>query len=137
MSLFTIVYVSAARAGLRRPDVEAIVRNAREFNGSRGITGMLLHCDGSFMQALEGEESLLVDLYTGIRNDRRHSGVTTVIAEPLAEREFAGWALGFEDLRWQSEAEASQFGSRLATLGGRARSYRLLEGFRDRTLRAV
>jgi len=70
MSLFSIVYVSSARPGLRRPDLEAIASGAREFNGSRGITGMLLHDDGSFMQALEGEESLLQQLLSDGREDR-------------------------------------------------------------------
>ena len=136
MSLFTIVYVSSARIGLRRPDLKAIVGGARDFNGSQGITGMLLHCDGSFMQALEGEESQLLDLYGRIRKDRRHSGVITVIAEPLAEREFGNWAMGFENLRQPPPPVVPHFSEVLSEVGGRGRSYRLLESFRDRTLSA-
>jgi len=134
MSLFSIVYVSSARVGLRRPDLEAIAAGAREFNGSRCISGLLLHGDGSFMQALEGEESLLLDLYTRIRNDRRHGGVITLVAEPLAEREFAGFAMAFENLHLPLPAEHSHFQGGAAAAGNRGRSYRLLQGFRERAL---
>lgn len=136
MSLFTILYVSSARAGLRAPDIGAIVTGAREFNGSCGVTGMLMHCDGSFMQALEGEEALLTTLYTRIRNDRRHSGVITVIAEPLHEREFSQWAMGFEDLRAPPTSATPHFSGIASSAASRGRSYRLLESFRNRVLRA-
>lgn len=134
MSLFSIVYVSSARPGLRRPDLEAIASGAREFNGSRGITGMLLHDDGSFMQALEGEESLLLDLYTRIRNDRRHGGVITLLAEPLAEREFAGFAMAFENLHIPHHPALSLFNAMREQAGMLGRSYALLQSFRDRVL---
>lgn len=128
MVLYTIVYVSSARRGLTGPDIDAIVKGAREFNGSHGITGALLHHDGSFMQAIEGEESVVRPLYLRICKDPRHQSVITLMAEPIETREFADWAMGFENL---SRAVLTEPAPRLIGAAAERKGYsiRLLEDF--------
>jgi hypothetical protein len=58
---------------------------------------MLLHSDsdGSFFQVLEGEPCAIEQLWKKLNLDKRHSHVTAIIREPIAERAFAGWTMGF------------------------------------------
>lgn len=128
MVLYSIVYVSSARRGLTEQDIDAIVKGAREFNGSHSVTGALLHHDGSFMQAIEGEETVIRELYLRICRDPRHQSVITLMAERIEVREFAGWAMGFENLSRvvRTHAAPDVLG---AAAERRGRSARLLEDF--------
>jgi hypothetical protein len=51
-----IAYVSSASWNLLPEQVERIVAESRRYNALTGVTGVLLHCDGNFMQYIEGEE---------------------------------------------------------------------------------
>jgi hypothetical protein len=64
------------------------------------LTGMLLHCDrdGSFFQVLEGESAATDQLFQKILRDERHSHVTLIIREPIAERSFGDWSMGFSSV---------------------------------------
>ena len=44
---------------------------------------------------LEGEAAVVDSLYTKIGRDKRHARVTQVIREPILERDFTGWTMGF------------------------------------------
>jgi len=72
-----------------------LLTRARQFNHSRSITGMLLYCDGSFFQVLEGEEPEIDALYRMIRKDPRHGKITQIIKEPIAHRSFSEWSMAF------------------------------------------
>ena len=140
-SLFTIVYVSSATGRPGDAQLMRILETARHFNGGQGITGMLLYRDGSFMQALEGPAQAVRDLYLRIRLDPRHRSVTTLVAEPLQQREFADWSMGFHNLDDSarrpagiSEAERVFFSLDRESQAARGVAYRLLAGFRDRAL---
>src|ERR1700712_108942 len=72
--LIRLVYASRA-VGSFHDDVPGILQWSRDFNPSLEVTGMLCCLDGVYMQYLEGEESVLEDLFASIRKDTRHSGV--------------------------------------------------------------
>jgi hypothetical protein len=59
---------------------------------------MLLYKDGNVMQALEGEEGAVRNLYERIGRDPRHRGVQTLLQEPRERRQFPDWSMGFRDL---------------------------------------
>jgi hypothetical protein len=59
---------------------------------------MLLHAEGSFFQVLEGPEDVLQALYRRISADKRHTQVTKIIWEPIAERAFDAWTMGFHQV---------------------------------------
>jgi hypothetical protein len=52
---------------------------ARDTNARLGLTGMLLHAEGSFFQVLEGQADVVDALYAKIECDQRHAQVTLII----------------------------------------------------------
>jgi hypothetical protein len=90
-----IAYVSTASWNLLREDLEAIVSAARGHNAQSGVTGILLYCDGNFMQYIEGPDTAVLEVFERIRRDERHYQVNELMNLPIAEREFGDWTLGF------------------------------------------
>ncbi len=98
-----VVYVSAATRPLARGELLALLAESRANNAAAEVTGMLLHVEGAFMQALEGPGPALDETMTRIRRDPRHDGVTLLAREAVAERGFADWSMALGDV---SRAEA-------------------------------
>ena len=96
--MFSLVYVSSAHRPFTPDELVELLRQSHEKNARLGITGMLLYKDGNFMQALEGEEAAVRELYATILRDARHHDVITLLEEEVPEREFAAWSMGFFDL---------------------------------------
>jgi Sensors of blue-light using FAD len=96
-SLEHIIYASVAAQDFGAPQLAELLQKARTANERLGLTGMLLHTDsdGSFFQVLEGEPSAIDQLLQKLNLDKRHSNLTLIIREPIAERAFAGWTMGF------------------------------------------
>jgi hypothetical protein len=94
-ALITVVYVSAATQPMSTPELEALLVHARQHNRQYGLTGVLLYYDGSFIQCLEGPESALLPVYWRICADTRHHGVTELLREPIAQRSFSNWTMGY------------------------------------------
>jgi hypothetical protein len=92
--LVRLMYASRATAGLDAEEVHAIVRRSRADNPAAGITGVLCCSHGMFLQVLEGGRSAVNSLYKRIVCDRRHAGVELLTYDEIAERRFAGWAMG-------------------------------------------
>lgn len=95
---FRLVYVSAASRLLRQSELVALLAESREHNSRHGITGLLLYRDGDFMQLLDGEESVVRQLFGRIARDPRHRGVIVLVEENVAEPLFADWSMGFRNL---------------------------------------
>jgi hypothetical protein len=96
-SLEHVIYASVATQRFGAAQLTELLEKARAANDRLGLTGMLLHTesDGSFFQVLEGEPSAIDQLLLNLRLDKRHSHLTIIIREPIAERAFAGWTMGF------------------------------------------
>ena len=97
--MFHIIYASEASRSLTRQELLTLHSRAREKNRRVGITGMLIHKDGRFAQVLEGEEGAVRQLFDIIRQDGRHQDVNILMEGPIAQREFADWSMGFQDLQ--------------------------------------
>ena len=91
--LHTIVYVSHALGDVPDAELERILEVSRRNNTRDGITGALLHHDGSFMQCLEGDEAAVRTAYARIERDQRHGGVMVLLDEPITERSFPDWSM--------------------------------------------
>ena len=50
------------------------------------------------MQALEGEERMVRDLYAKISRDPRHNGILTLWQGTVPSRQFPDWSMGFRGL---------------------------------------
>ncbi len=92
-----VIYASAATTELGAPELAELLAKARTANERAGLTGMLLHsdADGSFFQVLEGETEAIDRLLSKLRADQRHSHLTIIIREPILQRDFADWTMGF------------------------------------------
>ena len=103
--LIHVIYNSAATKDFSEEDLTELLRRARNKNASLAITGMLLHVDGSFFQALEGPQQAVDTLVETIRGDSRHARVTIIIREPIAIRSFSEWTMGFTRMSQQELGE--------------------------------
>jgi hypothetical protein len=59
---------------------------------------LLPYRDRDFMQLLDGEESVVRQLFGRIARDPRHRGVIVLVEENVAEPLFADWSMGFRNL---------------------------------------
>jgi predicted nucleic acid-binding Zn ribbon protein len=96
MELIHCIYCSAATdEALGHELLEEILKQSQSNNKKAGITGMLLFDSGTFFQVLEGDKSKVEKLYSKIRKDPRHERVRKLIAEPIEERAFGEWSMGY------------------------------------------
>ena len=93
--LYQIIYASAATRPIEQDELLGMLKLAREKNKRLGITGMLLHCEGSFIQALEGPKDRVMDLLRVIEQDLRHQRVAVLFEGPIKSRSFSQWSMGF------------------------------------------
>lgn len=133
-TLMSIVYGSTATVPFSEADLALLMTVSRTNNEPLGLTGLLLHRDGQFMQALEGPERAVRTTLARIAADPRHTGVWTLAEEPITARRFGSWAMGYRGL---SDAEVysapAWFGSEQEALGqDDSRAGALLAWFRDR-----
>lgn len=96
MSLYFLIYVSAATSPFSEEELVDLLRSSRERNTRDEITGMLLYKDGRFMQLLEGPETAVCATFHRIVRDARHRDVTVLLEGQLAQRDFADWSMGFQ-----------------------------------------
>ena len=92
--LVRLMYASRAAEGLKPDAVTAIARKSNAANPARGITGVLCFSGAVFLQVLEGGRSQVSALYNRIACDPRHHDVVLLSFDEIAERRFAGWAMG-------------------------------------------
>jgi hypothetical protein len=92
---FRLIYRSHSRiaADDRATGLARIFSASRANNKRLGVTGALLVTEGWFVQALEGDESVVRGLYERISGDPRHEDVTVIESAPVDRRVFSRWAM--------------------------------------------
>jgi len=93
--MLSLVYVSRARTSFSDGDLATLLMNSRANNRRLGLSGMLMHRDGRFVQVLEGPEEVVQHRYAVIAADPRHSDLAVVLRETLPERRFGSWSMGY------------------------------------------
>ena len=93
-----LIYTSAATREFSPSDIKTLLEITRSKNAQKSITGILLYSMGSFFQVLEGEDERLTELFAFISLDPRHSNVTKIIHEPIAQRSFSDWTMGYSEV---------------------------------------
>lgn len=76
------------------PLLSAILDQAQQNNSREGVTGLLCHYDGSFLQFLEGEAAHVETVFGRIRRDQRHRDILEVHRADIATRLFPEWSMG-------------------------------------------
>ena len=96
--MFQLVYASKANRDFSEGELFEMLAKFREKNVRLGITGLLLFKDGSFMQALEGDENAVLELYDTIWADDRHHDLNVLLTITVGRRQFPDWSMGFKNL---------------------------------------
>jgi hypothetical protein len=103
--LIHFVYASLAVPQFNEHEIPALLEQSRTANAGSDLTGLLLYIEGSFFQVLEGKPDAVDEVYARIARDPRHTRVTSIIREPIAQRSFSEWTMGFSAV---DTAEAGQ-----------------------------
>lgn len=96
-----VIYRSTSNAdsGRASDDIPGILAQAVARNGIDGITGLLYTEEESFLQAIEGPETSMVDLIDRLEGDRRHRDIRILVDRTVDEREFGDWTMIYRDRR--------------------------------------
>ncbi|CAM4415948.1 BLUF domain-containing protein [Zobellia roscoffensis] len=97
--MFCLVYTSVANTDFGLQETQRMLEKAQEFNRQNDITGCLLFFKGRFIQYLEGEETMINDLFERIKTDSRHKEVAFLSGNKIHNREFHDWQMAFEHLK--------------------------------------
>lgn len=93
-----VAYVSSATPELASSaDMDALLLDARAFNRTCGVTGVLLHQSGNLLQYIEGPVDGVMAVYGRILKSRRHTGVIELLNQPIPQRFFQDWTMGFAE----------------------------------------
>jgi len=101
-------------------ELKILLRQSQQNNTVSKLSGMLLYCEGTFVQVLEGDREHLHNTYVKIVGDPRHKGIIRLAGGEIAERIFPHWTMGFKTLSKDqfSEFDAYINPSGLSTLKG-------------------
>lgn len=91
--MLRVAYFSSAAVEPDAETLSSILSASRRNNARLGVTGLLCHHDGSFLQFLEGEDATVEALYQRILRDPRHKDVLKMMGEPAEHRAFADWSM--------------------------------------------
>jgi hypothetical protein len=109
--MWSLVYISAATCLFEHSHLADILARARRTNADLGLTGMLLHADGNFMQVLEGRGENVELIYARICRDERHGGIMRLLHTPIERRLFPAWTMAFRSQSDLTAAERAKFGA--------------------------
>lgn len=93
MELMQLVYRSLAVERPSTRGLQRILEVARRRNATEGLTGLLVHDQGCFVQWLEGPPDGLDRVWESIRRDRRHEHIERLHTPWRAERLFPDWTM--------------------------------------------
>jgi Sensors of blue-light using FAD len=92
--LIHVIYVSAASPDISEHDTVKFLNEARKANRQNDVSGLMLYMGGCFLLLLEGEAAKVDIASSAIFSDERE--MRLILREPIAEREFPEWIMGFE-----------------------------------------
>jgi hypothetical protein len=92
--MIRLLYCSQAKAESNQKTVDEILLSSRKNNKTAGLTGVLIHGGGLYMQVLEGPEQAVLRTYVKILEDKRHTDSRIIHISPVKERLFNNWTMG-------------------------------------------
>ncbi|SFB64637.1 Sensors of blue-light using FAD [Rhizobium sp. NFR07] len=117
-SMFRLAYYSHNHlpddAATFAVSIQELLEKSRANNLRDGITGALLFNKGCFAQVLEGSLDKVEAAFERIQQDERHGDVSLLALDPIEQRSFPNWAMGFIG---KSQKCAERF-STIGTLSG-------------------
>ncbi|MCX7110337.1 MAG: BLUF domain-containing protein [Proteobacteria bacterium] len=98
MNLIQLIYLSSLSDIRLEHEIGKILESSVRNNNENGITGMLLYANGNFLQVLEGERNAVEEAFARICADPRHYDIIVLLREPIAQRNFSQWSMGYQHL---------------------------------------
>jgi len=92
--LIHVIYVGAAAPEISEHDTAEFLKEARKANRKHDVSGMMLYVGGCLLLLLEGEAHKVDAAFQEIVAAKRE--MRAILLEPVAEREFPDWIMGFE-----------------------------------------
>lgn len=102
--MHSLVYKSTANPNLTREDLSRILETARNFNEVNAISGCLIYYNHKFLQILEGDKTLVDNLFFKIKQDNRNFDVTLMFEGFITERTFKKWSMAYIDLNTTNDS---------------------------------
>jgi hypothetical protein len=96
--LLSLTYVSSATELLAMPDLLDMLAAIRPKNEALGLSGLLLYSGGNIIQVLEGPEDAVEATFRTIVDDPRHKDVIVMLRDPIEQRSFPDWSMGFRTI---------------------------------------
>lgn len=95
--MFQLTYTSKTTSTKEQllVDLRNILSEARNFNVSYDVTGVLYFADGNFFQYLEGEKDILLILKDKLINDSRHDDLKFSEMKSLQQKYFNDWSMKY------------------------------------------
>lgn len=96
--LYRLVYTSFRKSNCTDEEIENILASCKKNNPGRDVTGVLIHSENRFIQYMEGPKERVEELYTLKQTDPRHTSVNKRNFEPIKERVFPSWEMGYKNV---------------------------------------
>ena len=96
--LYELLYSSEASWEMTQKELLELLEQSRTKNKKLGVTGLLLYHNKEFMQLIEGEKSVILELWETIRKDERHFYAKVIYEGPIHERGFSEWSMAFKNI---------------------------------------
>ncbi|MEO1034839.1 MAG: BLUF domain-containing protein [Pseudomonadota bacterium] len=91
-----VSYVSRTDPPMSSEQLLELLMECRTKNTARGVTGMLLYANGTFLQAIEGDDAVIDELLGKIEHDSRHADIQILSRRAIEQRQYSEWSMGFD-----------------------------------------
>lgn len=95
--IMQLIYISRANYEFSNAELQKLLNVARSKNALRGLSGMLLYHERSFLQVVEGPVHEIEGLFKILSHDPRHTKIKVLFKDIVAAKEFDKWSMGFVD----------------------------------------
>lgn len=96
---YGICYVSTSSIFLTEEELKQLFEFCATKNITQGISGILLHNSGNFLQYFEGDKEEIKNLYhSKIKKDSRHKNIITLFEKDINAQYFTGYEAGFTSI---------------------------------------
>ena len=96
--MIQVSYLSKSPEPMTAEALLSLLNECRTNNRKNGVTGMLLYANGTFLQAIEGEEKVIDALLERIYADPRHAEIQMLHRTEIDRPQYADWSMGFDQV---------------------------------------
>jgi hypothetical protein len=101
--LVHVIYIGVAATEISEHDTAERLKETRKANRKNDVSGMMLYVEGCLLLLLEGKGHNVDAAFDEIA--ARRPGWRVLLREPIAEREFPDWVMGFEAVAYEEAAQ--------------------------------